>query len=65
MEGFGLDKEQLKKVNDWVAGHAKRYGGAIGGRYTYTFTPTSLGTVSKVIDNITKEELDVTDYEGW
>lgn len=36
------------------------YCGAIGGRYTYKFTPTSLGNIVKVIDNYTKEELDLT-----
>lgn len=43
------------------------YLGAIGGGITYQFTPTSLGTVTKVIwdDGVLKEELDVSDYDMW
>ena len=39
--------------------------GAIGGGFTYMFTPTGLGMVIKVVNNITKEELDLTDYKDW
>ena len=41
------------------------YAGAIGGDLTYSFTNTSLGTVVKVKDGFTGEELDVTDYDIW
>lgn len=41
------------------------YYGAIGGELTYSFTPTSLGTVEKVFHSGTKQELDVTDYDSW
>lgn len=43
----------------------KAYEGAIGGRFTYCFTPTSLGTVIKVKDYISKREIDVSDYNSW
>lgn len=62
---FTLTKEQCEKINEWVKTHKETYTGAIGGRYTYTFHPTTLGVVVKVIDELTKEELDVTDYESW
>lgn len=58
---FGLTEEQDKKVEDWMAGHEAKYCGAIGGRYTYQFTPNSLGIGVCIIDNLTKEVLDVTD----
>lgn len=45
--------------------HEDVYTGAIGGRYTYSFTPTSLGTVVKVYDAITKETIDLSDYDTW
>jgi hypothetical protein len=44
------------------------YTGAIGGGLTYQFTPTSLGTVTKVIWNCGspyEQVLDVTDYDCW
>lgn len=41
------------------------YAGAIGGELTYSFTPTSLGTVVKVTNGLTNETLDLTDYDSW
>lgn len=41
------------------------YTGAISGAYTYSFTPTSLGTVVKVTNGLTGETIDLTDYESW
>jgi hypothetical protein len=62
---FSLSAEQFSAVKEWMAGHKKRYSGAIGGRYSYTFTPTGLGVIAKITDNATGEVLDVTDYDGW
>jgi len=52
---FDLDKKELKKFHKWDAEHEKTCeilnsstNAAIGGRITYCFTPTSLGTVIKV-----------------
>ena len=44
------------------------YLGAIGGGVTYTFTPTGLGVVTKVIfakGTDAEMELDLTDYDCW
>ncbi len=38
---------------------------AIGGRWSYTFTPTGVGTVVKVTCGICGAYHDVTDYESW
>lgn len=63
---FSLDKYEQEKLREWQAGHNKNvYTGAIGGRYTYSFTPTSLGTIVKVHDAVTKTEIDLTEYESW
>jgi hypothetical protein len=40
------------------------YSGAIGGELTYSFTPTSLGTIIKV-KHSSGAELDLTFYESW
>lgn len=64
---FELDEKQSRKVTRWQNTLLKDEAncGAIGGRFTYSITPTGLGLIVKVIDNVTKKELDVTDYENW
>ena len=65
---FTLNKEEREKLLEWQKSRIpEKYSGASGGRWTYTFTPTSLGTVIKVIDNLITEdnELDLTDYDIW
>jgi hypothetical protein len=41
------------------------YGGAIGGGFTFSFTPTSIGVVVKVHNVMTDDVLDLTDWELW
>jgi hypothetical protein len=41
------------------------YYGATGGGLSYTFTPTSLGTIITVKEAITGKELNVSDAVGW
>ena len=62
---FSLDEEQLEKLNKWILGLPKAYEGAIGGRLTYSFTNTSLGTVTTVTDCISGETIDLSDYDMW
>lgn len=62
---FELTDKEYKKLAQWKKSHKSVYTGAIGGRYTYSFTPTSLGTVVKVSDAITKTEIDLSNYEEW
>ena len=47
----------------WEAGVP--YTGAIGGLFTYMFTPSSLGVIVQVRNAITLDKIDVTDYENW
>jgi len=69
---FKLDKSQEEKLKVWmeslpqeVIGDPDAYTGAIGGRYTYKFTPTGLGVIVVVKDFITKKEINLTDFENW
>jgi hypothetical protein len=41
------------------------YYGAPEGAYLYKFCPTSLGLITKVENLVTKEEVDLTNYESW
>ena len=62
---FSLDKDQQEKLNAWMKTRPTKYEGCSGGRYVYTFRPTSLGLVTRVRDDITKEEINLSDYENW
>lgn len=72
---FGLSIEQYRKLNAWTKEQGQKaqalwkengpVGGAIGGIYTYCFTPTTLGYITVVKNNITKEEINLTDFESW
>lgn len=54
--GFPVDEEEHRRLEEWKRKHDEeahgadysqkkfRYSGAIGGSYTYRFTPTSIGT---------------------
>lgn len=58
---------QDPEIAMWVVktkdGKIYPYSGAIGGDCTYSFTPTSLGMVTKVTSY--GQELDLTDYNLW
>lgn len=71
---FFLYEEQSKAASDWKKSHdaekhipkgkTQRYSGAIGGAYTYEFTPTSIGLVVKV-SCCCGETIDISDYNEW
>jgi len=63
---FYLSEEDEKKYAEWSKNHncPITYTGAIGGKTTFQFTPTGLGSIIKVICGC-GEELDLTDYESW
>lgn len=72
----GFIKEQDAKVielqkssdNEMIKLYAEQniaYYGASGGAYSYIFTPTSLGLVSTIKNNLTNEELTLTDFGDW
>ena len=63
---FTISPEEWKKFDEWVkTKDLKSYTGAIGGRWTYSFTPTNLGTIVKVKDQLLGDEIDITDYSDW
>lgn len=67
MNKFSISNDDLKKFHEWDKNHScelKKNSGAIGGRLTYTFSPTGLGVITKVICGC-GEECDLTDYDSW
>lgn len=66
---FILNNDQIIKSEQFLKKHQCQYSGfenqgVVGGRFTYTFTPTNLGTVVK-LKCACGEEIDLTDYENW
>lgn len=61
LRGFPITEDEQQKINDWKSRHDREMhglnnleeklaaGGAIGGRYYYKFTPTSIGTVGEIV----------------
>lgn len=53
--GFFISKDEREEINKWIAEHVKEkhngshYAGAIGGRYSYRFVPTSIGDIGEII----------------
>jgi hypothetical protein len=64
---FTLSEDQNKKLAEWIdaKNNPDAYTGAIGGRWKYCFTPTSLGIVTRVVDTLDNSEIDLTDYDMW
>lgn len=58
--GFSISEEEQKSIRKWMDKHDEevhhahtlgdklKLGGCCGGRYTYEFTPTSIGTIGTV-----------------
>ena len=50
LNGFPITEEEAKAIEEWKEKHEQEvhngssYAGAIGGRYSYHFVPTSIGT---------------------
>ena len=55
---------EVEQNKQWAAKHGRVYYGAIGGSLTYSFSPTSIGTIIKV-SHVNGNELDVSDYQDW
>lgn len=68
---FQISQDEMTAYRDWEGKHllekhptpASRYGGAAGGRVTWKFTPTGLGTFVSVVCNLCKEEKQLTNVE--
>lgn len=68
---FELDDDEITRFKAWrdeqeekVSKMSRGYG-ACGGGYTFSFTPTGIGLSVTVKNTVTKEEIDLTDYDSW
>jgi hypothetical protein len=67
MYKFELDKAQMQKFEKWKKTQEKAYQSrtTLGERWTFCFTPTGLGIVVSVIDNATKDTLELTNWSDF
>ena len=66
MLSFGIEGKEKEAVVQFCKEHRHSHGevGAIGGSFTYSFTPTTIGT-AVVVKCVCGAELNATDYEAW
>jgi len=67
MYKFELDKDQIKQFEKWKKKQTKKDSSTFtaGERWTFMFTPTGLGLMTHVKDNITNDEIDLTDWDNF
>lgn len=61
---FHLTKEENEKYLNWKNTLPPKHFGAIGGGYSFIFTPTSMGDIIKVKRD-DGYEIDLTDYDSF
>ena len=63
---FSLSAQQWDRFKSWKETRSSgTIAGAIGGRYTFSFTPNGLGIMATVNDNLDPGSEDLTEYEDW
>lgn len=65
---FEMTDVESDKVDVWMREQRIKKpdpASSIGGRFSFTFIPTAVGTVVKVHDVVLDEEFDATEYVGW
>ena len=60
-KNFELTDEEYQKFIDWHYSLPEVDSGVCGGRYSFTFVPTSIGCFVTVKDCVTKKELELVD----
>jgi hypothetical protein len=68
MASFTLTAEQAERARAWQAAMEVEHpanSGAVGGRFQFVFTPTSIGDCCSVRDTVTGVDLDISDFTDW
>ena len=60
-----IKEQKSSAVPETIRNSGYAYYGCTGGGYTYSFTPTTIGMCISVKNNITKEEIDLTEDTDW
>jgi hypothetical protein len=60
---FAISEVENEKLKEWKEKIKDLYGEY--GTYTYSFTPTGIGSSIRVKSHLTGLELDITDLDSW
>ena len=60
---FDLSEEQITKLDEWKKAIKIVYGEY--GLFTYSFSPTGIGTSVEVFSDIAKTSIDLTEIDNW
>lgn len=64
MKNFQLTAAQLAQFNKWSATRLTSKA-ADGAQFEFRFLITGIGIKVSVFDHVSKESLDLTDYDSW
>jgi hypothetical protein len=62
---FELTQEQISNFEGWKATLPESKSTTIGGRFVFSFTPSSIGTFAEVLDLQTGAKADLSDSEHF
>lgn len=68
MHDFSLDPAETKALEEWQKSQKEKDSSnlsTVGGRWTFSFTPTGVGTILVVKDNLLGDEIDLTNTDNW
>ena len=67
MYKFELDETQIKQFEKWKKKQTKKDSSnfTAGERWSFTFIPSGIGLMIHVKDNITNDEIDLTDWNNF
>lgn len=60
--GFVIEEQEYRNLQKWGNWNERD---EFTSRYIYMFFPTSIGSVIKVTDTQTRDQIDISDYENW
>jgi len=61
---FSLTPQQIVKFEAWAKQFDSIPAGCCGGAFTFSFVPTSIGTVLRV-KHFQGQEINLTEYDEW
>lgn len=65
-DGEKLSQNKLSEIRKQLeTGQVEVYYGVIEEGYVFTFYPTSVVNIVKIKNTLTRDEIDLTDYDNW